>query len=226
MKSPLLLAARTAATVAALSFAGCGDATPPADPRLLVVDDVEIRLDELDPYVAFLDSYLPEGGRKTKVQHVLEEHVLPLRLAQRAFGPQRAEQRARAEALCAVAGNVAELEQQSRLLPHQHRSTMSRRDARLPVAMFLFDPLRVGAVSPPIELPQGWFVAAAYDLRESPVVYGDMVDALQVGFVTHTAGEWASWYGAERERIATKVTYVHPDYRDAMPSWLQLPRQP
>ncbi len=214
----------TAALV--VGFAACRSEAAP-ETRLLVVDGIEIQLADVAPYVAFLDSFLPEGGKKTKIQRVLEEHLIPLRLAQRAFPVERAALAERAKALAAIAGNVTELEQQSALIDTKRRSTMTRMQAQLRVAMELFDPLRTGAVGPPIEVPQGWFVAAAYGLTESPsLVLEDVVDALQVAFVTHTAGPWAEWLEAQKQAIADKVTFLHPDYHGVLPPWLRAPKMP
>jgi hypothetical protein len=205
--------------------AGCDG--PPVEARLLVVDGIEIRVADVEPYVAFLDTIVPEGGRKTKIMRALEEHLIPLRLAQRAFAAERRTMFERASALAAVAGNIAELERHAQLVETKRRSTMTRMQAQLPVAMQLFDPLRVGAVGPPIEVPQGWFVAAAYDLVESPgLVLEDVVDALQVAFVTHTAAQWSEWIEAQRLAIADKVTFLHPDYQGVLPAWLRAPRSP
>lgn len=211
---------------AAFLFATCKEPAAPPPKELLVVDGLTIELAELDPYVQFLDSYLPEGGRKAKVRRVLEEHLLPLHLARRAFAAERAEQFRRATDLCTVATNVAELEVQSKSVPDRTRKHWSRSQAKLPVAMFLFDPLHTGAVSPPLEVPHGWIVAAAYAIEQSALTVDDHVDALQVAFATHTADRWTEWVIAEQRRIADKVTFVHPDYREAMPPWLVLPKLP
>lgn len=199
----------------------------PAEQRLLVLDGIEIRLADVEPYVAFLDSFLPEGGRKTKIQRVLDELLIPLRLAQRAFPKERQELKARADALCSVATNVNELEQQSRLIREKRRSNLTRMHAQLPVAMYAFDPLRVGGVSQPIEVPEGWFVVGTYDLRESPgLVLEDYIDALQVGFITHTSAKLLEWYSAQKQELADKATFVHPDYKNAMPPWIRPKKQP
>lgn len=211
---------------ALLACGGCGEEAPAATDRLLVVDGLEISLAEVEPYVAFLDSFLPEGGRKAKILRILDEHVLPLRLAQRAFPEQRQQQLTRARGLCEVATNAVELDDQSRLLQERTRRNVSRLQPRLPVAMFLFEPLRTGSVSPPLEVPSGYVVAAAFDLFESALMIDDYVDALQVGFMTHDAENWGVWLAKEKQRVATLVTYVHPDYREAMPPWLQLPKLP
>ncbi|MBX3462175.1 MAG: hypothetical protein KF830_03315 [Planctomycetes bacterium] len=216
---------RLTAALAALAAAGCTPDQAPDD-RLLVVDGIAITLADVEPYVAWMDAFLPEGGRKAKVLRVIDEHLLPLRLAQRAFPEQRQRLREQAQALCSVATNAHELDEQSRQIGDRSRRTVTRLTPRLPAAMFLFDPARTGAVSPPLEVPYGWIVAAAFDLTESALAIDDIVDALQVGFMTHDAESWGTWLRAERQRIAATVTHVHPDYREAMPEWLQLPRTP
>lgn len=207
---------------------GCGEkSAPPADNRLLVVDGITITMDDVAPYIAFIDGFLPEGGNKAKMLRVIDEHVLPLRLAQRAFPAERREQLARAEALVQVATNSAELEEQSQVLTNRSRHSTSRLTPRLPVAMFLFDASRWGSVSEPIEVPNGYIVATVFELRDdSPLALDDYVDALQVGFLTHDNAEWMAWLEGEERRIGTKVTYVHPDFREAMPQWLHLPKLP
>ncbi|HEU4420824.1 MAG TPA: hypothetical protein VFT55_17935, partial [Planctomycetota bacterium] len=199
----------------ALLLAACGGEAPAPESRLLVVDGIEIALTEVEPYIKFLADFMPNAGRKTRVQLVLDQYLLPLRLAQRAFPSQRAEQLARAEALCAIATNVAELEQQAALLPPEMKDVryLRRTQARLPVAMFLFDQMLQGSVSRPIEVPSGYFVVGCLELRESQSALDDHAKALQIGFVTHTGTEWKQWLEAEHARVADKVTFVHPDYR-------------
>jgi hypothetical protein len=223
---PIRRSALRCLTVLLTTLAGsaCTDKAP--DDRLLVVDGIEITLAEVEPYVAFLDSVLPEGGRKAKVLRVLDEHLLPMRMAQRAFPEQRRQMLERAQGLADVATNAPELDEQSRLVTDRHRIKASRVQPLLPVAMFLFEPLTVGAVSPPIEVPAGFVVTAAFDLTESQLMLDDYVDALVVGFPTHELEPWMAWLNAEKARIGPLVTYVHPDYREAMPEWLQLPKLP
>lgn len=218
-----------AAAIAAIGigFATCGGA-PPKEERLLVLDGIEIRLADVEPYLAFLDSFLPEAGRKTKIQRVLEDHLIPLRLAQRTFGEKRRELYEQALGLCSVATNVHELEQQTVNKREKRRSEMTRTHAFLPVAMYAFDQLRVGSVSPPLEVPEGWVVVGVYDLKESPaLLLSDAVDALQVGFTTHPPDQWREWYEDQKTKLADKATFVHPDFVHAMPPWIRIPtKQP
>ena len=208
-----------------VATSSCGGNRP--DPAVvLVFDGLTIRLEEVEPYVRFLDGFVPEGGRKAKVQRALEEHLIPMRLAQRAFAAERAAQLAEARALCQVASNAAELEQHARALKEQRRAHFPRLHSKLPIAMFLFEPMNLGAVSPPIEVPEGWSVVAGFDMRSGPLALDDSVDALQVAFFTHNGRDWTEWLAAEKLRVADTVTYVHPDYVHALPDWLHPPKHP
>ena len=71
--------------------------------------------------------------------------------------------------------------------------------------MFLFDELTFIMVSQPIELPHGIFVVSAYERHESLLVMADYVDALQVGFITHTSLDWQKQISAE---LGRKVTFL------------------
>jgi len=212
--------------LSALLLAGCEPAAAPTgrdDPRLIEVDGIAVTFDELQPYYDWLTAYRPGLGVRTKYVWAMREHVLPLKLAEREFAAQRAEKLELAEGLCAVATNIRELEQRTELVTDKARSNLTRQSAVLPVAMFLFDELTLNAVSPPIPLPYGFFVVSAYERHDSQLVMADYVDALQVGFITHTALEWQKYWTAKRAEIGARVTFVHPDYRDDMPDWIQVP---
>lgn len=222
----LACAFATALILAGGALSGCGETAPPQVKELLVVDGITIELAELEPFLKFLDSYLPEGGRKAKVRRILEEHVLPMHLARRAHPAERRAQLQLASDLCSVATNIAELEKQTTNFPGKSRRFVTRSQAKLPVAMFLFDELLQGAVSPPLEVPFGYIVASCYEVKTGALTVDDHADSLQVGFATHPGAEWQAWLVAEQKRIADKVTFVHPDYREAMPPWLVLPKLP
>lgn len=209
-----------------LLFAACGKAPPavahPAN-LLLTIDGLDITLDEVAPHVKFLDSVAgPEWATKVKFRRVLEEFTIPLRLAQRAFPEQRAKMHERAANLRSVADNAIEIEKQGAQQVIK-RKGLVRRAVELSVAEFLFDPLLTGSASQPIEVPRGWIVAGAFDLQQSAQLVNDLVDAVQVGFLTHTPGDWQTWWDLEQVRIADKVTYVNPAYRDHLPEWIKLP---
>jgi hypothetical protein len=217
-----------AAVALAVAFAAASCSDPPAAPPattpeapLLTIDGITITFGDAEPFQQYLASIAPEWGKKTRLRAVLDEYLIPLHLARRAFAKERAAARADAEALRSVATNVAELEQHSKLLSHR-RKVLARRQIELPASMFLFDPLTTGAASDPIEVPRGFYVLGAFELRESALKVDDLADTLQVGFTTHDIAAFAKWLDAEQTRIANRVTFVHPDYRDAMPPWMQL----
>lgn len=215
------------AAVAVLADACSGKKTSPKDdPRLLVIDGIEVTFAELKPYVDWLTSYRPGLGVKTTYIWALREHLLPLKFAQREFPEERQKQLELAQGLCSVATNIYELEEQSKLINHKTRSNLTRQTPMLPVAMWFFDLLNINAVSPPIELPQGYFVVGSYDFHPSPLLMTEYVDALQVGFVTHTSNEWRLWWEHEQLTLGKKVTFMHPDYRDNLleMGWLELPK--
>lgn len=209
----------------AVLAAGCSE-QPPPEPRLLVLDGIEVRIDEVEPYVRFLDESVPEGGRKTKIQRVLEEQVLPLKLAQRAFPAERKALRERAEQLRSIATNAYELEQNAAAIKDKRRANFPRLHAKLPVAMFLFKLENLGSVSPAIELPEGFAVVGSFDAKQHQMALEDSVDALEVAFFTHGGTDWRNWLESEQARVADKLTFVHPDYRFALPSWIHPPKQP
>ena len=197
---------------------------PPAHPAnlLLTIDGLDITIEEVTPHVDFLDSVGPEWAKKVKFRRVLEEFTIPLRLAQRAFPEQRAKMHERAVNLRSVADNALEIEKQGAQQVIKRKGIV-RRAVELSVAEFLFDPLLTGSASQPIEVPRGWIVAGAFELQQGAQVVNDLVDAVQVGFLTHTPGDWQTWWNLEQQRIADKVTYVNPAYRDHLPEWIKLP---
>jgi len=220
------------AIAATLLLPGCDQQPDPRkDPRLIEIDGITITFEDLKPYYDWLTAYRPEAGERTKYTWALREHVLPLKLAQREFPKERAEQKKAAESLRSVVTYIQDLEKQSELITNKTRSNLTRQSALLPVAMFLFDDLTINSVdltlntvSDPIELPHGFFLVSAYERHESQLVMADYVDALQVGFITHTANQWQEYWTQKRQEIGKKVTFLHPDYRDDMPPWIQVPQ--
>lgn len=206
-----------------LLLAGCrGDDRLQRPDVLLTIDGLDIRFAEVEPHVKFLDSIGPEWATRVKFRRVLDEFTIPLRLAQRAFPTERTKLLERAKHLRSVATNAIELEQQG-AQQVMKRQEVPRRGVEIPVAAFLFDPLTTGGVSDPIEVPRGWIVASTYEIKEAALVLDDLADAVQVGFLTHTPGDWVTWLEIEKRRLADKVTYVHPDFREHLPEWIKLP---
>ena len=212
------------ATMAVLANACSSKKHPKDDPRLLVIDGIEVTFAELQPYFDWLTSFRPELGIKTTYIWALRDHMLPLKIAQREFATERQQQLELAQGLRSVSSNIYELEKRAKLIDHKIRSNLTRQSAMLPVAMWLFDEQHTNAVSPPIELAQGYFVVSSYEFYPSPMAMTQYVDALQVGFVTHTSKKWRVWWENKQLTLGKKVTFVHPDYRDDLPEWMDLPK--
>jgi hypothetical protein len=218
-----------AAALAALLLTACGGATAPAPAPigshdvLLTIGGIDIRYGEVEPALAQLREVYPEAGRQTAVQKILDEYLVDVRLAERAFPEQRAQARQLAQDLCDVATNAGELDRATQNVPTSERGRYARNTPKLPVAVFLFDRLTTGAVSGPIAVPRGYIVAAAHEYIAAAAAAHDLVDATQVDYFTHTIREWEAWIQQEHARLADQVTYVHPDFRDALPLWCRRP---
>ncbi len=201
-------------------------ATPKGSPRpdeiLASIDGIDIRFSDLAVPLAFLDALAPEYALRKKVQRALPDFTIPLLFARREFAAQRAEQLELATTVRAAVGNVDELLAAAKDRDHR-RAPVSPGDPAFPVAQFLFDPTRVGAVSEPIEVPEGYVLAGSFGIDLARTGTEDLCDSLQVAFYTHPANVWREWVADLRERIKDKVTYVHPDFRASMPGWLVLP---
>lgn len=194
---------------------------PTPETRILSVDGIDFTYGEVQPYVDFFDRIYPKWTLASKVRRTLEVYLVPLRFAERDFASERAAALQHAQALAAVAGNVVELEQKGGATAV--RKTLIMPQLELPLALFLFDRSKTGSTSPPIALPQGFSVVGAFDVVDGAVVGDDLVDAEQVTFFTHQKDDFNEWLTQLRVRLADKVTFVHPDFRNATPDWLKLP---
>ncbi|MEQ1631986.1 MAG: hypothetical protein ABL997_06410 [Planctomycetota bacterium] len=213
---------KKAVPTAAQPDPGSTDATLNPDDVLLVVDDVTITYGDVKDQVEWLDQIAPEYSLRKKIQKVLPEYTLPVMFARREFGPSREKLFELAKTVRAASGNVEELEKNGSDRTFR-RATITRGDVEVPVAAFLFEPTNIGAVSQPIEVPGGWMLVSAVDLKQARVPMEDLCEAVQVGFFTHDAKFWREWKQDLKARLQKRVSYVHPDYRLAMPPWLELP---
>lgn len=189
---------------------------------LLALDGIEITWGELADRVAWLDELAPEYSLQKKIQALLTDETITMRFARREFGAQREEQRQLAETFRASVGNVQELAKAGVHRTYR-RAPLTRGDVTVPVARFVFEETNVGGVTPVTEVPRGYVVAGAFDLKQARAPMEDVVDVGILGFYTHDEGAWSGWTDQLRARIRTRVTYVHPDFRLAMPPWLVLP---
>ncbi len=233
--APMAAASPLAFALLLVAVAACTDkekpqqpATPPQeaelkpDDVLLVVDGITIAWKDVRERVEALDELAPEFSRKKKIQKVLSDYTIPVLFARRDFAEQRNAQRELATTLRNASGNVDELQKNANGRPFR-RERISRGNVDLPVADFLFTPENLGAVSPPIELPGGFVLAGCLDLTQTRVPMEDTCECVMVGFFTHDSQAEGQWELDLRTRLPQLVTYVHPDYRLAMPPWLNIP---
>ncbi|MCR9247747.1 MAG: hypothetical protein NXI31_22190 [bacterium] len=230
-RSTTVLAALAIPTLALSTLAiwGCSESNPPVPPaagasQLVSIDGIDITFADVDPLLEYLRSTNPDAGHKTMVRLILETHLIPLALAERSFAKERAVLLEQAKGVRQIASNVYELEQARGNVEVQERRAYTRLQPDLPVAAFLFNRLNEGGVSQPIPVPRGFVLAGTHEYTEVPVAGEDMVEATQVGFFTHKVVEWQDWLAAEQTRIADQCTYVHPEFRDALPTWCKPPQ--
>lgn len=237
----LLLGSMLALAGAAAPTAGCdgtardgGDPRDPARPTaeeirpetvVLTVDGLEITSGEIHAFDEFVRQFDPAAGRDALARMVLTTHVLPLRASKREYGDRWEAARERAAALadrCRGDGypRLAEL-------GPLHDGTEARRKTRggleLPIARWVFAKENLYAVSPPLEVASGFHVAAAFDYHDELSTGLDMVDLYSVAFPVVDPSEYNTWWAEERARLATRCTWVHPEYRNCLPKWLAAP---
>lgn len=226
------IGAAALATVAVLVFVRRDPPTPVAPPKggvqlkpadvIVELDGVKITWGDVADQVEWLGDLAPEYSLQKRIQKVLPEYTIPVVFARREFAAQREELQRLAVTLRKGTDNVYEFEKLVQDRTYL-RGPMSRGTVTVPVARFLFDETNVGGVSQPIEVPMGFVIAATFGLEQARAPMEDIADAGLLCFFTHDDRGWAEWNDRLRERVRTRVTYVHPDLRLAMPPWLVLP---
>ncbi len=224
-------ASRRCGAFAVLVLAGACDRPPagPAPDVVLILDGIEIRKAELTDYVRYLGTTGERLGDMLKTQTALERHLIPMKLARRAFPAERAAQRERAEAMqrsVEASGNAyPQLRSKGDLLGGEATpGKLARHQMELAQAMWCFDEANFGLASPVLEVPQGFCLIAVKDTVQGPTRTQDGVDAYLVPFYTLSRGKFDDWYLEQKKLLADRLTYVHPEYVDALPPWITRPR--
>lgn len=207
---------------------GCEEAPAPA-PRpgvLLELDGIVIEESELQPLLGYVNGMGERVGKSFAAQIVLERHLLPTRVAQRAFAAERAVLRERAEAMrrsvMSSGGADPQLRAKGAIMGGESSGGLiARSGMELAQAAWCFEPDNLGIVSPVVEVPRGYCLLSVADHRPGIERSGDLVDAYQVPFYTHGKSEFDDWWADRKRELAGKLTYVHPDYVDALPPWLK-----
>ena len=213
---------------AALTLGACDHEPPePAHPPglVLVVDGIEIFESDLEPLLAYAQSVDKRTGRMTVIGGILDHHVLPTKLAQRAFQKERAQQLELAEGLASAIGNGSylDLTNKAKHVSSLSESAVLRHEIPLTLAAWAFEPENVARVSPILESPQGYSLVSTYHLQPGVTRVTDRADICQVSFYTHGPDDFGAWLVETKRTVADKVTFVNPEYRRAIPPWLEIP---
>ena len=214
-------------TVVLLIWKGGKETEPPVerDPVILRVADLEVRQSEIATYEGYVKKLDPTIGEMTRKRAILDVYLLPLKLAQRDFPKERAKQRKSAEALAKVLGGSAgydELVSQSKRFPGARlQQGVVCRMMSLPEARWAFADEHVGRASPILETPRGYSILATLDKRPGPTMHYDSIDVWVAPFHTHdNHPAYLDWLAKSKASLAGQLTFIHDDYREALPHWL------
>lgn len=215
-------------------LAACGEDAPkgpsaPAPDVILEIDGLRVTRAELEDWHPYLDALDPRLGKGFRNRQILEQHLMPMKFAQRLYAVHRAELRTRAEALVKVAPTLAELVEVSKKAEEPRERGYSptnpstRADLPIALARAAFDRKKLGQVQGPIETPQGFAIVATRKIDPGVTAFEDRADPWLVLFNTHMSREFDEWWRKQREsiRASVRATYVHPDFKDSLPDWIQ-----
>lgn len=219
----------SAGVLAVVLLKACGDEPkqppPERDPRILVVDGVEIRRSELAEYEPYLRQLDPTMGEMTRLRELIQQFLLPLKMARRDFQEQRRVQRQRAEAVIkslSPTPGADELMEQTKRVPGARKlEGWIRQHMQIPEQRWAFDDARVLQASPILETPLGFTILASLRKDPGPTLAYDKADIWFVPFHTHETKAFGAWWAKVQKDVAHKLTYVHPDYAEALPYWLK-----
>lgn len=205
------------------------DPAPPARPAgvVLEIDGLTIERREIEEWYPYLESIEPRLGHKTRIRAILANHVLPQRLAARAHWQRRAELRLKAEGLARLATNYTDLMALAQKSEEpEHRGYAPARpfaysDLPYALARAVLDEQRLGQVQGPIETPQGFAVLSTKRIIKGTMTPENLAESYVVLFYTHDAKGFAEWLLPAQSSAAGRVTYVHPEFADALPDWIK-----
>ena len=224
---------RLAAVLGACALAACSDvgpvsgtgpATGPGSEAALEFGGLRITRAELEDLIPYFESIDRRLGRQHTRRVVLEEDLIPMKLAQRELVAERRELRERAEALRRVIGNGGFPD----LVARGQRFGATRPDQfwlrqQLPhaVARYAFDESSLGQVSPVIEVPQGFALVATSEIQRGTTMILDRADACLVTFYTHDAQAFGRWLEGALPKLHKTLTWVSPEFAAIVPNYLR-----
>lgn len=196
------------------------------DGVVLELDGVVVHEAELEPLLGYVRASGDRAGKAFAAQVVLNRHVLPMRFSQRAFAGERAALRDKAEAMLrsvvSSGGADPQLRAKGAIMGGEDSpGLIGRNGMELAQGAWCFDADNLGLVSPVLEVPRGFCLMSVSDHRPGIERSGDLVNAYQVPFYTHGKNEFDAWWAEQQRSLADKLSYVHRDYADALPTWLK-----
>ncbi|MBK8974562.1 MAG: peptidyl-prolyl cis-trans isomerase [Planctomycetes bacterium] len=196
-------------------------AVAPAPGVLLQFGPYRVLREDLEPLDAWLAGFDQTMGRKYRIRELLDQHLLPVAMARVDFATERAALRARAEELCATCGNALELRRRGAIAGgYQPPAPLTRSDLPLAAASWALRVEHIGAVSPPIETPQGFLVLGLEDILPGVTSVLDRAVAMVVPFLQGDLASFDAWLADRKRAMAGQVTYCHPDLEGTLPAWL------
>lgn len=216
------------AVLGAVSLVGCEDEPTPKPPApsdpVIRVDGIVITRGEVESYNEYFRDLDPTLGRENCTRILLDQHLLPLRFAQREFAAARKVQRERAQSLANSLGESAGydemLERTSKNPDAETKDNAIRQELPLAEQRWLFADENVGRVSPVLETPQGFSLVAATEKFPGMTKAFDRADVLLVRFYTHRSKAYARWRSDLRQRVkklSKDKKIIHPEFRDVFP---------
>ena len=189
----------------------------------MIIDGVTFTRGQVEPLLRHFREMEPTLGRNHVVREIFEQHLIPATFLAREFPEKVAEQKQRADALAQTLGQASfdDLVARAHRMPgFERREDAIREHVAIPERIWLFDDLNVGRASPVLTVPRGFSVVAAQSKTPGPTTAYDRADVCLVHFHIHGAKAHNTWLTDLRQRLAKKPAFVHPDFRDAVPPWL------
>ncbi|MEM7202346.1 MAG: hypothetical protein AAF628_18895 [Planctomycetota bacterium] len=216
---------RALAGLLVLALGACHSEGEPIAQRgdvFLELDGMAFRRAELAPFLAYYDRVNRRVGRNTRIQVILDMHLIPRQLARRAFAEERRALQESCEALHRVVGNggYPELVAKGKAVPGAELQVVERSDLPLAVAAYAFRDEAIGVLSPVIETPQGFCLVSVREHHRGTLTTLDTAELFLVPFYTHDAAAFEAWLQQARAEVAGALDWVHPDEAEALPPWL------
>lgn len=193
---------------------------PPSQFALEIDGGIGITREEITAFDAYFERLDRNLGHTHRRRVLFERHLLPLALARAGFPDLRSAAQESAADLASVAGNALELRRLGEVAGGHEVGPENRVQLPLPLTRWAVDESMIGAVSPPLELPDGVWVATLLDIDRGLTPAADVLTLYVVEFRAHSADSFTDWVAAQQARLTGKLLHCDPDLVNALPPWL------